>query len=62
MVVGKELDVVYRDEIAEDNKAEVAKGLCDPKELEKKAFSSESDTSIETVSIVFSCSTNSCRI
>lgn len=43
MVVGKELDVVYRDEIAEDNKAEVAKGLCDPKELEKKAFSSESD-------------------
>lgn len=43
MVVGKELDVVYRDEIAEDNKAEVARGLCDPKELEKKAFSSESD-------------------
>lgn len=43
LVVGKELDVVYRDEISEDNKAEVAKGLCDPKELEKKAFSSESD-------------------
>ena len=31
-----ELTVKYRDEIEVDNKAEVAKGLCDPKDVIKK--------------------------
>lgn len=34
-VIDKELIVKYRDEIENDNKAEVAKGLCDPKDIVK---------------------------
>lgn len=35
-VVDKDVNVKYRQEIAVDNKAEVAKGLCDPKDIVKK--------------------------
>ena len=35
-VTNVELTVKYRDEIEVDNKAEVAKGLCDPKDVIKK--------------------------
>lgn len=38
-----ELTVKYRDEIEIDNKAEVAKGLCDPKDLIKKQKSEDRD-------------------
>ncbi len=42
-VVDKELTVKYRDEIEVDNKAEVAKGLCDPKDIIKKQKIEDSD-------------------
>ena len=42
-VVDKELVVKYRDEIEVDNKAEVAKGLCDPKDIIKKQKNEDSD-------------------
>lgn len=42
-VIDKKLDVKFRDEIEKDNKAEVAKGLCDPKDLNKKLDSKDSD-------------------
>lgn len=42
-VVDKELTVKYREEIEIDNKAEVAKGLCDPKDILKKQNAEDSD-------------------
>lgn len=42
-VVDKELVVKYCDEIEVDNKAEVAKGLCDPKDIIKKQKNEDSD-------------------
>lgn len=42
-VIDKELEVCYREEIAVDNKAEVAKGLVNPKELHKKEQGASSD-------------------
>jgi len=48
LVVDIELDIKYRDEIEVDNKAEVAKGLCDPKDLFMFAQSKESDICGET--------------
>lgn len=39
----KELTVKYRDEIEADNKAEVAKGLCDPKDIIKKQTEDDCD-------------------
>ena len=48
LVINKTLDVKYRDEIEVDNKAEVAKGLVDPKVLIKKSPNSDSDICGET--------------
>lgn len=42
-VTDKELVVKYRDEIEVDNKAEVAKGLCDPKDVVKKTKAEDRD-------------------
>ncbi len=42
-VVDKEMTVKYRDEIEVDNKAEIAKGLCDPKDVIKKQGKGDSD-------------------
>jgi len=42
-VTDVELTVKYRDEIEVDNKAEVAKGLCDPKDVVKKQKVDDSD-------------------
>lgn len=42
-VIDRELEVKYRDEIEEDNKAEVAKGLCDMQELNKLFAENQSD-------------------
>lgn len=43
LVLNRELEVRYRDEIEVDNKAEVARGLVDPKDLIKKDTMLESD-------------------
>lgn len=43
LVTNVELTVKYRDEIEVDNKAEVAKGLCDPKEVLKIQKNMDSD-------------------
>lgn len=43
LVVNVELAVKYRDEIEVDNKAEVAKGLCDPKDIVKLQKSEDAD-------------------
>lgn len=43
VITDKSLDVKYRDEIEVDNKAEVAKGLCDPKDVVKKQVSGNQD-------------------
>ena len=43
LMVDKELEVKYRDEIEVDNKAEVAKGLVQPKAIEKGASLNEKD-------------------
>ena len=48
LVADKSLDVRYRDEIEIDNKAEVAKGLVDPKELVKKQQNTDCDICGET--------------
>ena len=48
LVVDKTLIVKYRDEIEIDNKAEVAKGLVDPKELVKKQQNTDCDICGET--------------
>ena len=48
LVAEKSLDVKYRDEIEVDNKAEVAKGLVDPKALIKKTQNADSDICGET--------------
>lgn len=48
LVAEKTLDVKYRDEIEVDNKAEVSKGLVDPKELIKKLQEADSDICGET--------------
>ena len=48
LVADRYLEVKYRDEIEVDNKAEVAKGLVDPKELLKKQQNSDSDICGET--------------
>ena len=48
LVADKALDVRYRDEIEIDNKAEVAKGLVDPKELVKKQQKTDCDICGET--------------
>ena len=42
-VTDRELVVKYRDEIEVDNKAEVAKGLCDPKDVVKKMKQEDRD-------------------
>lgn len=42
-VIDRELEVRYRDEIEVDNKAEVAKGLCDMQELNKMFPDNQSD-------------------
>lgn len=42
-VTNVELTVKYRDEIEVDNKAEVAKGLCDPKDVVKKQKAEDHD-------------------
>lgn len=42
-VVDKKFEVKYRDEIEIDNKAEVAKGLCDPKEVAQKGTKEDCD-------------------
>lgn len=42
-LTNRELAVKYRDEIEVDNKAEVAKGLCDPKDVVKKQESDDCD-------------------
>lgn len=42
-VIDRELEVRYRDEIEVDNKAEVAKGLCDMQELNKLLPDNQSD-------------------
>ena len=42
-LTNRELTVKYRDEIEVDNKAEVAKGLCDPKDVVKKQKSDDCD-------------------
>lgn len=43
LVTNVELTVKYRDEIEVDNKAEVAKGLCDPKDLVKMQANDDTD-------------------
>ena len=48
LVIEKTLDVKYRDEIEVDNKAEVSKGLVDPKELIKKQQEADCDICGET--------------
>jgi hypothetical protein len=48
LVTEKTLVVKYRDEIEVDNKAEVSKGLVDPKELIKKQQEADSDICGET--------------
>lgn len=48
LVTEKTLEVKYRDEIKVDNKAEVAKGLVDPKALIKKTQNADSDICGET--------------
>ena len=48
LVADKSLDVRYRDEIEIDNKAEVAKGLVDSKELVKKQQNTDCDICGET--------------
>lgn len=48
LVVDVDLEIKYRDEIEVDNKAEVAKGLCDPKELAMFAQAKDSDICGET--------------
>jgi len=42
-IIDRELDVKYRDEIKVDNKAEVAKGLCDMQDLNKVFVDNHSD-------------------
>lgn len=42
-IIDRELDVKYRDEIEVDNKAEVAKGLCDMQDLNKVFVDNHSD-------------------
>ena len=42
-IIDRELDVKYRDEIEVDNKAEVAKGLCDMQDLNKMFTDNQSD-------------------
>lgn len=42
-IVDAELEVKYRDEIEEDNKAEVARGLCDPRDVVKKQLRADTD-------------------
>lgn len=48
LIIDKDMEVKYRDEIEVDNKAEVAKGLVDPKTLIKKTQNSDSDICGET--------------
>ena len=53
LMVDKELEVKYRDEIEVDNKAEVAKGLVQPKAIEKGASLNEKRTSaVKLTSII----------
>lgn len=42
-IIGRSLEVKYRNEISVDNKAEVAIGLCDPKQIIKKRQTNDSD-------------------
>lgn len=48
LVVDVNLEIKYRDEIEVDNKAEVAKGLCDPKDLILLTQAKDSDICGET--------------
>ncbi len=48
LVVDADIKVLYRDEIEIDNKAEVAKGLCDPKDLVLTPQAHDSDICGET--------------
>lgn len=48
LIVDTDLEIKYRDEIEIDNKAEVAKGLCDPKDLVLSTQQKDSDICGET--------------